>query len=124
MPIEVDWLTDEKNTLVYRIVSPLTNIEVIDGLKESSAMRDGEMCTSVIFDLTECNNVPTNILSSISTMKQHTTKTVDLRIIVGGTLLVTRFFNVIVSVIPNMKKTVRTVATMDEALAILKEKQV
>lgn len=124
MSIKLEWLDEQKQTLVYRIKSPLTGAEIHDALKEARTLSEDSAFTITIFDLTECNNVPMNILSSISTMKEYTVDSVKLRIIVGGSMLVTRFFDIIVTLIPNMGKTVQSVGTMDEAIALLEGKKV
>lgn len=123
MTIRLEWLDEQKDTLIYRLESPITGIEIMDTLKKAYKMGVDTKFTTVIFDLTACNNVPMNILSSISTMKEYTTDSVNLRIIVGGSMLVTRFFNIIITLIPNMEKTVQTVDTMDEALTLVKNKK-
>ncbi len=122
MTIRLEWLNEQKDTLIYRLESPITGIEIMDSLKEAYQMGVDTEFTTSVFDLTSCNNVPMNILSSISTMKEYTMDSVNLRIIVGGSMLVTRFFNIIITLIPNMEKTVQTVDTMDEALVLI-EKQ-
>jgi len=126
MPVQIQWHTEEKYILCYRLQDPWTSAEFCDAVRWATAKAKEYAPVKVhtMFDTSETNNVPPDFFSQVAFLRASAPPNMGLIAIVRSPGIFTHILRLMLPLLPNVRSRVRMVDSTEEAQNLIRVAQI
>lgn len=122
MPIQVKWFDSEKRIIGYIFADPVSLEDIYEALQDGYDLSaDLPYRIYIVYDFRDFRNLPPNLFSTLSFLRKISQDNVELRLLVGPSMMLASSLRILGGVIPQLKDSLKVVETLDEALACINE---
>ena len=124
LPIEVQWFDSEKRIIGYVFADPVSLEDIYEALQNGYAMSaDIPYRIYIVYDFRNFRSLPPNLFSTLSYLRTISQDNVELRLLVGPSLMLASLLRILSGVIPQLKDSLQVVETLDDAMMRIRDHQ-
>ena len=122
LPIQVKWLDSEKRMIGYAFADPVSLEDIYEALQYGYDLSaDLPYRIYIVYDFRNFRSLPPNLFSTLSYLRTVSQDNVELRLLVGPSMMLASSLRVLGGVIPQLKDSLKMVETLDEAMLCIRD---
>ncbi|MAU09918.1 MAG: hypothetical protein CL607_08875 [Anaerolineaceae bacterium] len=122
LPIQVKWLDSEKRIIGYAFADPVSLEDIYEALQNGyDISADLPYRIYIVYDFRNFRSLPPNIFSTLSYLRTISQDNVELRLLVGPSMMLASLLRILSGVIPQLKDSLKVVETLDEAMLCIRD---
>lgn len=122
LPIQVKWFDSEKRIIGYIFADPVSLEDIYETLEYGYDLSaDLPYRIYIVYDFRDFRNLPPNLFSTLSFLRKISQDNVELRLLVGPSMMLASALRILGGVIPKLKDSLQVVETLDEAMVCIRD---